>query len=169
MLTSLITDEEDAFESDFESTDEEGAQEDVDAIAEKMVRDEERGTKKVRHPNYHSKTRRTIQWIVQGGRSQLERITAAAHTRHAATFNPQLLAESVKKQTRPRRRVSMGVVVDAVTGEVLDGNSQESVTGKRKSRRMSTILNRTATEHRLRDAERKVCLYFKATSDPEFH
>lgn len=39
-------DEEDAFESDFESTDEEVAQEDVDATAEKLVREEERATHK---------------------------------------------------------------------------------------------------------------------------
>ena len=43
-MNVLEIDEEDAFESDFESTDEEGAQEDVDAIAEKMVQEEERQT-----------------------------------------------------------------------------------------------------------------------------
>ncbi|KAK7688124.1 hypothetical protein QCA50_008494 [Cerrena zonata] len=139
---AVIKDEEDAFESDFESTDDEGAQEDVDAVAEKMIREEERTTKK-------------------DGKTQLERITAAAHARQAATFNPQLHVEPVKKQPKPRRRVSMGVVVDAATGEVLEGASQESNAGKRKSRRMSTIMNRTATEHRLRDAERKSGLYKK--------
>lgn len=40
-------DEEDAFESDFESTDEEAAQEDVDTAAEKQVREDERGLHKV--------------------------------------------------------------------------------------------------------------------------
>ena len=40
------TDEQDAFESDFESTDEEGAQEDVDASAEKMIKEEERKIRK---------------------------------------------------------------------------------------------------------------------------
>ena len=92
----------------------------------------------------------------QGGKTRLERITAAAHARHAATFNPQLHVERVKKQNKPRRRVSMGVVMDAATGEVLGDAPEESVAGKRKSRRMSTILSRTATEHRLRDAERRV-------------
>lgn len=43
----MFLDEQDAFESDFESTDEEGAQEDVDAAAEKMVQDEEKQKKKV--------------------------------------------------------------------------------------------------------------------------
>ena len=94
--------------------------------------------------------------LYQGGKTRLERITAAAHARHAATFNPQLHVERVKKQNKPRRRVSMGVVMDAATGEVLEEAPEESVAGKRKSRRMSTILSRTATEHRLRDAERRV-------------
>ena len=71
----------------------------------------------------------------QGGKTRLERITAAAHARHAATFNPQLHVERVKKQNKPRRRVSMGVVMDAATGEVLGDAPEESVAGKRKSRR----------------------------------
>lgn len=41
-------DEEDAFESDFESTDEEANQEDVDYAAEKMIIHEERSMQKVR-------------------------------------------------------------------------------------------------------------------------
>lgn len=43
-------DEEDIFESDFESTDEEGEQEDVDAAAEKLIRQEESRIRKV---SYH--------------------------------------------------------------------------------------------------------------------
>ena len=43
----LYADEEDIFESDFESTDEEGAQEDVDAAAEKLIRQEESRVRKV--------------------------------------------------------------------------------------------------------------------------
>ena len=39
--------EEDIFESDFESTDEEEAQEDVDATAEKLIRQEESRVRKV--------------------------------------------------------------------------------------------------------------------------
>ena len=46
--TTFTADEQDAFESDFESTDEEAAQEDVDAAAEKMIREEEKKTRKVR-------------------------------------------------------------------------------------------------------------------------
>lgn len=49
LLNSRETaDEEDAFESDFESTDEEAMQEDVDAAAEKVIREEERKNRKVR-------------------------------------------------------------------------------------------------------------------------
>lgn len=43
-----VTEEEDAFESDFESTDEEAVQEDVDTAAEKVARDDERRPRKVR-------------------------------------------------------------------------------------------------------------------------
>ena len=42
-----LSEEEDIFESDFESTDEEGAQEDVDAAAEKLIRQEELRVRKV--------------------------------------------------------------------------------------------------------------------------
>jgi len=55
-------DEEDAFESDFESTDEEAAQEDVDTYAEKTARDDERRSRKVRvsavisYPDPHTST-----------------------------------------------------------------------------------------------------------------
>lgn len=45
--TNVCTDEQDAFGSDFESTDEEGAQEEVDTAAENMVREEEKKTRKV--------------------------------------------------------------------------------------------------------------------------
>ena len=44
---SFVLEEEDAFGSDFASTDEEGAQEDVDAVAERMVQEEEKTKRKV--------------------------------------------------------------------------------------------------------------------------
>jgi hypothetical protein len=55
MVFTRFSDEQDAFESDFESTDEEGVQEDVDAAAEKMVHEEEKRAKKVDLPRslYH--------------------------------------------------------------------------------------------------------------------
>ncbi|PIL30774.1 transcription factor [Ganoderma sinense ZZ0214-1] len=102
---SVAKEEEDIFESDFESTDEEGEQEDVDAAAEKLIRQEE------------SRVRKT-------GRTQLERITALAHARQAATFNPTVVAPSPDKpkgEKKLKRRVSLGIVVNAETGEVLEG------------------------------------------------
>lgn len=48
----LSADEDDVFGSDFESTDEEGAQEDVDAAAEKLIRQEESRVRKVIAPAF---------------------------------------------------------------------------------------------------------------------
>ncbi|KAJ3489399.1 hypothetical protein NLI96_g2163 [Meripilus lineatus] len=121
------TDEEDAFSSDFESTDEEGAQEDVDAAAEDMAKEEE---KRVR----------------RGGRTQLEKITAAAHERQKMTFNPQATeTQRSAPPTKPKRRVSMGVVINAETGEVMEGAR------KRQSRRTHTMLNTSATVSRMKE------------------
>ncbi|KAI0935606.1 hypothetical protein AcV5_003985 [Taiwanofungus camphoratus] len=129
-------DEEDAFESDFESTDEEVAQEDVDATAEKLVREEERATHKT-------------------ARSKLDKVTAAAHARQKATFNPQI-HETLHSQTntaeKAKRRVSLGVAVNAETGEIME-------TAKRQSRRSHTMLNTSATASRMKDeAEKKSAL-----------
>ncbi|KIP04010.1 hypothetical protein PHLGIDRAFT_25831 [Phlebiopsis gigantea 11061_1 CR5-6] len=118
-------DEQDAFESDFESTDEEGAQEDVDASAEKMILEEERKTRKV-------------------ARSQLEKITAAAHARQKATFNPEHVAADAPK-VKVKRKVSMGVVIDAETGTVVGGAGN-----KRHSQRRHTMLNTSLTDLRIK-------------------
>ncbi|KAI0683332.1 YL1 nuclear protein-domain-containing protein [Cytidiella melzeri] len=124
-------DEQDAFGSDFESTDEEGAQEDVDAAAEKMATEEERQKKKT-------------------ARSHLDRITAAAHARQKATFNPEANATPMVKTpaSKMNRRVSLGAVVDAETGAVLES-------GKRKSLRRHTMLNSSMTEIRAKDEKEK--------------
>ncbi|TCD63095.1 hypothetical protein EIP91_005999 [Steccherinum ochraceum] len=137
-------DEEDAFESDFESTDEEAAQEDVDASAEKLARDDER---------VHRKT---------GGMTQLDRITAAAQKRHEAILDPEkyeAIAQKKKAATEARlkRKVSMGVAVDAETGEVIPGAPSENGEGeagedesRRRSKRKHTVDSRTAHIERLR-------------------
>ncbi|KAH9939033.1 YL1 nuclear protein-domain-containing protein [Epithele typhae] len=140
-------DEEDLFESDFESTDEEGAQEDVDAVAEKLIRQEE------------SQVRKT-------SRTQLERVTALAHARQAATFNPAASAppppEKPKGEKKLNRRVSLGFAVNAETGEVLEagGEADEASTpvsaiGRRHSLRAQTLANTSATFSRARDEVRK--------------
>ncbi|KAI0358850.1 hypothetical protein OH77DRAFT_1396206 [Trametes cingulata] len=143
---ALDKDEEDVFESDFESTDEEGDQEDVDAAAEKMLRQEE------------LRARKTT-------RTHLERITALAHARQAATFHPELIAPSEKEKTerKIRRRVSLGVAVDTETGEVTtleDGaaehaDSASAALGRRHSTRTHTVANTSATVSRVKDEERK--------------
>ncbi|EJF58834.1 hypothetical protein DICSQDRAFT_109720 [Dichomitus squalens LYAD-421 SS1] len=145
---ALDKEEEDVFGSDFESTDEEEVQEDVDAAAEKLIRQDE------------SRIRKTA-------RTQLERITALAHARQAATFNPTSIAptpERPKGEKKLKRRVSLGVAVNAETGEVLEGGAETEepdapatpVTGgKRHSTRTHTVANTSATFSRARDELRK--------------
>ncbi|KIJ58721.1 hypothetical protein HYDPIDRAFT_171155, partial [Hydnomerulius pinastri MD-312] len=131
-----LTEEEDVFESDFASTDEEAAQEDVDA-GDKAVQDEERRERKT-------------------ARSRVEKATALAHARQRVTFNPE--ASSSQPKPKPaqkiKRRVSLGVAVNAETGEIIEG-SPRGTSGKRHSQRRHTIMNTSATVSRMKDAEVK--------------
>ncbi|KAH7910015.1 YL1 nuclear protein-domain-containing protein [Hygrophoropsis aurantiaca] len=122
--------EEDIFESDFASTDEEAAQEDIDT-GDNAVREDERRERK-------------------SARSRMEQATKAAHARQIATFNPQSEAPSSNRVTAPkiRRRVALGTAVDVETGEVIEGT-------KRKSRRTHTVMNTSATVNRIKNAEVK--------------
>lgn len=84
--------------------------------------------------------------LLQGGRTQLEKITAAAHERQKMTFNPQATeTQRSAPPTKPKRRVSMGVVINAETGEVMEGAR------KRQSRRTHTMLNTSATVSRMKE------------------
>lgn len=95
----------------------------------------------------------------------MERITAAAHKRHQAAFNPEMYeAEAQRKKaaaaTKLKRKVSMGVVVDAETGEVMTAGAEEAGGGeggedesRRRSKRTQTVQNRTAHIQRLRKEE----------------
>lgn len=152
-FTALV-DEEDVFESDFESTDEdtEVAQQTSDA-GEQQVRTEERREKKVRFtyfpnlPNYHP---------IQAAHNRVARAAAAAHARLKVTFNPEIYDDAIEETSmvaKKKRRVSLGLAIDAETGEVIN-NAQ------RQSRRSHTILNTSATVLRMKkDAEdKKVCL-----------
>lgn len=72
------------------------------------------------------------------------------------TFDPPSIdngnagASMLKARLKPQRRVSLGQVVDAETGEILEIN-------KRQSTREATRLNTQELQSRLRDAEgRKV-------------
>ncbi|KAG6840715.1 hypothetical protein C0991_004858 [Blastosporella zonata] len=125
-------DEEDVFGSDFESTDEEAAQEDAD-IGDKATQEEEKRARK-------------------DARSRLERATAAAHARQKVTFNPQEATTSKLKPKDPKRRVSLGVAVNVETGEVLPAERSRR---KRHSQRKHTILNTSAAVARLKQSEEK--------------
>ncbi|KAG2049133.1 hypothetical protein BDR06DRAFT_961850 [Suillus hirtellus] len=126
-------DEEDVFESDFASTDDEAAAEDIDT-GEKTVEDEERRARR-------------------SARARVEKATAAAHARHRVTFNPQAeISEKRpnKEAQKLKRRVSLGVAVNAETGEVIEGGTRQ-----RQSQRSHTIMNTSATVNRMKDAEEK--------------
>ncbi|KIK66054.1 hypothetical protein GYMLUDRAFT_93816 [Collybiopsis luxurians FD-317 M1] len=144
--------EEDAFESDFASTDEEEAaaeeQEATAQVEEKQAR--------------------------KAARSRLERATAAAHARQKTTFNPTATAEtpstSASTKSKPKRRVSLGFALNAQTGQLIpesdnidrgaEGNGVNEGTDavalrKRSSKRQTTIQNTTDTVKRYLISESK--------------
>ncbi|KAG9310376.1 YL1 nuclear protein-domain-containing protein [Chiua virens] len=126
-------DEEDVFESDFASTDEEAAQQEVEE-EDKAVLDEERRERKT-------------------ARTRVEKATATAHARHRVTFNPEATS-SLPKSQKTKRRVSLGVVVNAETGEVIEGGAG-TAGAKRHSQRRHTVMNTSASVNRIKDAEEK--------------
>ena len=87
--------------------------------------------------------------ISQAGRTQLEKITAAAHARQKATFNPQAAETPRSTPPKTKRRVSMGVVINEETGEVIESAR------KRQSRRTHTMMNTSATFNRMKEEEVK--------------
>ncbi|TFK71726.1 hypothetical protein BDN72DRAFT_869835 [Pluteus cervinus] len=120
-------DEADMFESDFESTDEE-ADATVAEAGEKEVEDEEKRARK-------------------SARSRLEKATKSAHVKQQVTFNPTAVAgpSAPKSSTKPKRRVSLGFIVDTATGEVTGVDHGDGGRNKRKSQRKHTMLNTSAT------------------------
>jgi vacuolar protein sorting-associated protein 72 len=145
----LHLDEEDIFESDFASTDEEVAAEDVDA-SDKVVQDEEKRARRVCIINM---LYRHVLTVYQSARARVEKATAAAHARQRVTFNPKAEASSSKhnkEAQKLKRRVSLGVAVNAETGEVIEGGTRQ-----RQSQRSHTIMNTSATVNRMKDAEEK--------------
>jgi len=90
-------------------------------------------------------------FLFETARTRTERATAVAHARQRVTFNPELFGESSSMATAPekrKRRVSLGLAVNAETGEVVSS-------AKRQSKRSHTVLNRSATFSRMKDAEEK--------------
>ncbi|KAJ3974791.1 YL1 nuclear protein-domain-containing protein [Lentinula raphanica] len=157
--------EEDAFESDFQSTDEEAV------VEQEPLENEEKQARKA-------------------AKSRLERATAAAHARQKNTFNPTTTttttegANTVRSDEKPKskrkRRVSLGFTINAETGEIIaepdvedkDGHDTESDaeerngpgpssiprTRKRSSKRQTTIQNTTDTVKRYLKSEQQKAL-----------
>lgn len=117
-------DEQDVFESDFESTDEEEEADGSGDAGDKEVYEEERRERKA-------------------ARSKLEKVTAAAYSRNRATFNPEAMVAS-KPKPKPRTLV--------FEDDVLEYTSEISPKRKRKSARTQTMLNTSATVERLRES-----------------
>ncbi|RXW18998.1 hypothetical protein EST38_g6858 [Candolleomyces aberdarensis] len=133
---TVENDEQDVFESDFESTDEEeDAEKNREDAGEQIVHEEER------------KERRAA-------RSRLEKATAAAHARNKATFNPQAQSAPPKASSKPKERLRIEDISDdlpVASTSATVGDS--SLKRKRKSLRTQTVLNTTATVKRLKEIE----------------
>jgi hypothetical protein len=135
-----LKDEEDVFESDFQSTEEEEIDIDADK-GEKLVQDEERHVRKVSLFFRFSFVFRLIP--SKTALSRVQRATALAHARQQATFHPDIGTSSPKQ----KNRVSKNVTTSPWTGD--------HSSGKRQSKRMHTILNTSATVNRLKHAQEK--------------
>jgi G3E family GTPase len=99
-------------------------------------------------------------------RSKLDRVTAAAHAKHKATFDPQVAQARVTtaKSKEIQRRVSLGVAVNAETGEIMRPGKESPGRKKRHSQRKHTIMSTSAHVKRMkRSEEKKVCLSFSTT------
>jgi len=86
-------------------------------------------------------------------------MTAAAHLKHRATFNPDIQLQSTvttrKSKTKSTQHVSLGGAVDAESGEVVRGDNDGN---KRMSKRKHTVMSTSATAIRLKQsAAKKVC------------
>lgn len=91
-----------------------------------------------------------IPLVNQAARSQLEKRTAAAHAKHKATFNPQVVAPSVDK---PKPKLKLTISSDVPESGTKAGSSRAGQ--KRKSQRRHTVLNTSATDSRMRETEEK--------------
>ncbi|KAF8898332.1 YL1 nuclear protein-domain-containing protein [Infundibulicybe gibba] len=126
-------DEEDIFESDFESTDEETAQAELELV-DQVINDEEKRARRA-------------------ARSKLERVTAAAHARNKTNFNPQTYMPS--SGTKTKRRLSTRMLLDVDTVGTIAHDSDAIGEKKRQSQRRHTIQNTSATVRRMKKSEEK--------------
>ncbi|KZV61826.1 hypothetical protein PENSPDRAFT_759167 [Peniophora sp. CONT] len=136
----LVADEQDVFGSDFESTDEEEQGESAE-IAERAILDDAR------------RQRKTV-------RSRVEKATAIAAARQRVTFNPTAQDDApAREPPKQKRRVSLGVAIDAATGEVVSPSpaspSASQTPQKRQSGRALAQQARTASLKRLASEEER--------------
>ncbi|KAF9482403.1 hypothetical protein BDN70DRAFT_875153 [Pholiota conissans] len=125
--------EEDIFGSDFESTDEE-AEQAVEGAGEKEIDNEERRVKKI-------------------ARTRLERITAAAHSKHKASFNPSIQLPAVPK-SKTKHKVASEASIALRSSEHAE-STHTTVDRQRTSKRKHTVLNTSATVTRLKQSQAK--------------
>ena len=96
----------------------------------------------------------------QTAHSRVEKATAAAAARQRVTFNPTAHEDTlVRKPPKQKRRVSLGVAIDAATGEVVPPSpaspSSSQPLQKRQSGRALAQQARTASLKRLASEEER--------------
>jgi len=83
-------------------------------------------------------------------------VTAAAHAKHKSSFNADIRLSDPKPKAKAKaRRVQLGAIVDAETGEVVESISHGVASKKRMSKRKHTVLNTSATVIRQKESEHK--------------
>lgn len=96
----------------------------------------------------------------------MEKVTAAADARLRVTFNPAAaISDRAYQKSKPKRRVSLGLAINAETGEVIatdgttaveeEGSAASSQMKIRHSRRAHTMQNTVETVKRLKSSEMK--------------
>ncbi|KDQ17516.1 hypothetical protein BOTBODRAFT_143920 [Botryobasidium botryosum FD-172 SS1] len=125
-------DEEDVYESDFQSTEEESDGDDALA-GERQVEQEAKAARRLARQKLDK----------SGGVSGIRTATKRPPAERPNDETTDTAIAPAKK-----RRVSMGVVMDAETGEIIDS-------GKRQSTRTATMANKIELETKIKDAEQK--------------
>jgi hypothetical protein len=95
---------------------------------------------------------------------KIAKATALAHDRQKVTFDPQHVQPKAQQQhqkasgSKLKRRVSLGLVVNAETGEVLKS--------KRHSMRRHTVMNTSETVIRMKKSEARRVRFYGALGFP---
>ena len=111
----------------------------------------------------------------------MERVTAAADARLRVTFNPDAaISDKGYQKSKPKRRVSLGLTINAETGEVIVTDGTTAVGGEgdgavlsqlkiRHSQRTHTVQNTVETVKRLESSEKKKARYHHFYSSRFIH